>query len=95
MGEPRARYAQRTEKILLALARKDQSADQLADGMRCGIGTVRATLLRLVQYGQVSREKVEDGVVVVNVQEGIERPRWIYVYTITDRGHARLDRLTE
>ena len=91
----RARYSERTAKILLALARRSMTAEELSKAIRCRVGTVRSTLTRLVQYRQVSRERIQDGTVIVDKDEKIERPRHLYRYTITGKGHDRLERLTD
>jgi predicted transcriptional regulator len=90
----RARYGEKTAKILLALTRRDMTAAQLAKAVHGRQTSTMTILLRLYQYGQVDRQKTEDGVVVVDRDEGVERPRYVYVYSITDKGHQRLEKMT-
>jgi predicted ArsR family transcriptional regulator len=79
--------------VLLALTREEMTAQEVAKQIRCRVGTVRTTLTRLHRYGQVSRKKIQRGTVVVDKDEGIERPRFMNLYAITEKGHKRLEQI--
>ncbi len=85
-----AAYTERTAEILASLAESTNTAKEIAKSLGCNVGTVSVTLKRLYRYGQVHREKIKDGMVVLNKKKGIERSKVVYFYTITEKGKKRL-----
>jgi predicted transcriptional regulator len=55
------------------------------------IPIVSMTLLKLLRDGHVSRRHAREGDIVVDQEEGISRPRYVYVYSITPKGVRRLE----
>lgn len=91
----RARWNQTTEAILTTLsAKKGASSEDIARRIKATVTTVSTTLLRLFKAGNVEREKVQDGEVVLDEEEGVTRPRHIYRYSITEKGIRRLEWIT-
>lgn len=89
----RARKNEATLAILIALGTGEHSAQTIAAALNTQIPKVSMILLKLVGYGQVTRRKVQDGEITVDADEGVTRPRYIYLYTITGPGHQRIEYL--
>lgn len=89
----RARKNESTAAILEALAAGEASAKKIAATLNTNIPKVSMILLNLTRHGYVSRRSVQEGVIVVDQEEKIERPRYVFLYSITERGVARLDRI--
>lgn len=53
--------------------------------------TTMVTLSRLASQGSIERKKVERGKITVDKEEKIVRPRYVYVYTISQKGIDRLE----
>jgi predicted transcriptional regulator len=89
----RARWNETTEAILVALASGKSTVKEIAKEIESEEGNVSTILLRLFRAGHVGREKVEVGKVVIDREEGVSRPKYIFEYSITDRGGGRLQYL--
>ena len=89
----RARKNEATMAILAALTKGPQTAEAIATFLNTKVPKVSMILLKLVRFGHATREKIEDGIVVMDAQEKIVRPRYVHVYSITDKGDVRLDYL--
>lgn len=86
----RARWNETTEAILGALTQGKSTVREISKAVEAEEGNVSTILLRLYRAGHVDRERVQAGKVVVDREEGISRPKYIYEYSITDRGGGRL-----
>jgi len=86
----RSGYNETTAAILGALSGKKGSADAVAKALGMDISTVSSTLLRLFRYGHVDRERVQRGHIVLDEDEGVTRPRYVYLYSMTGAGKKRL-----
>ena len=87
----RARWSETTTRILKAFRRGFLPVEEIASRAGIGLSNARTTLFRLYRYRHVKRKKIQDGYIVVDEEEGIRRPRIVYVYTITEEGKARRD----
>lgn len=94
--EPRARWNETTRQILEEVKLGKGSAEDVAVALETDVRKVSTILLKLSRQGCVERVKVQRGVVLLGVEDGkkITRPRWFYVYSITDKGKIRIDRIT-
>ncbi len=88
----RNRYNETTLEILGVLARAPATCPGIAKALRMHPTTVGSTLLRLFRHGNVAREKIREGKIVVDRDEKITRPRYVHVYRLTKKGHDRLQR---
>ena len=70
-------------------------ASDIAKAVKCRVSTARTTLLNLKNQDNVERKKIEQGTVVIDRDEDITRPRYVFVYSITEKGYKRLERITE
>lgn len=87
----RARKNEATLRLLRFIASHDKKeAQEIASRLGASIPSTSAILLRLTRWKQLSRSKVQNGEVVMDVEENIKRPRYAFVYSITDRGLGRL-----
>lgn len=86
----RARWNETTERVLSSLEGGKSTAEGVSEGLKAGLSTVRTLLLRLTKQGNAEREKTQEGSVVIDREEGIERPRYVYLYSITEKGRGRL-----
>lgn len=86
----RSRWNETTEAILQAITQGKATVREIAKLVDAEEGNVSTILLRLYRAGHVERERVEAGRVVVDKEEGISRPKYIFEYSITDRGGGRL-----
>ena len=87
----RARWNETTALVLGALEGGKKTSEGIAKALKTNVSKVRTILRRLWEQKNIEREKVEQGVVVVDEEEGVERPRYVYLYSITGKGEARLD----
>lgn len=87
----RARKNEATLRLLKFVASNDkEEAQEIAKRLDASIPSTSAILLRLTRWQQLSRVKLQNGTVVMDAEEDIERPRYAYVYSITERGLGRL-----
>jgi len=86
----RARWNETTGALLTALLKGKAAVEDLSKALKAAPTTVGTVLLRLYRAKNVDREKIEDGVVVIDAEEEVTRPRHVYVYSITEKGKARL-----
>lgn len=86
----RNRYRESTLAILEFLARTQGTCQDVAAECGLGITNVGSLLLRLARMGHVDRQRARQGVVVIDKDEKITRPRYVYLYSITPKGSARL-----
>jgi predicted transcriptional regulator len=91
----RARWNETTAKILGALNEGEKTAEGIAHALKTDVSKVRSILRRLWEQKNVEREKRQQGTVVVDKDEGIERPRYVYLYSISEKGQARLAYIAE
>lgn len=89
----RARWNETTEAILQAITQGKSTVREISKVIDAEEGNVSTILLRLYRAGHVERERVEAGRVVVDKEEGISRPKYVFEYSITDRGGGRLEYL--
>jgi predicted ArsR family transcriptional regulator len=87
----RARKNESTAAILQELTRGDGTCQAIAGRLGTKGPKVSMILLHLVRMGQASRKTVHEGEIVVDQDEGISRPRYVYVYSITQKGASRLE----
>lgn len=86
----RARKNETTARVLNALLERRGTAQDLAARLRANVPRISMTLLKLVRSGHATRTVVTHGKIVVDKDEGIERPRRFFLYSITEKGAARL-----
>lgn len=86
----RARWNETTEAILQAIKGGKSTVREIAKEVDAEEGNVSTILLRLYRAGHVGRERVADGKVTIDREEGVTRPKYIFEYAITDRGGGRL-----
>lgn len=91
MAKTRAGWDETTGSILACLAKRDATVEQIARTVKAGEGNVSTILLRLTRAGHVSREWISQG--RVDLGGGASRSRYVYIYSITERGEARLSRI--
>jgi DNA-binding MarR family transcriptional regulator len=91
----RARWNELVTRVLGQLSREPGTAAELADELKAGVSNISTTLLRLTDQGHVERERIEDGEIVLDKDENITRPRYVFRYSITDKGKGRLARIAE
>lgn len=63
----------------------------IAERARRNVPVVSMTLLKLLRGGHVARRRAREGTIVVDREENISRPRYVYVYSITSKGVGRLE----
>lgn len=85
----RNRYRESTAAILGSLSHGPANCESCAQACGLHVNNTATLLLRLSRMGHVSRERTQQGTVVIDQEEGISRPRWVYVYTLTPKGLAR------
>lgn len=91
----RARWNELVTKVLGKLSRESYTVAELADELKAGNNNISTTLLRLTDQGHVERERIEDGEILLDKDEKITRPRYVFRYSITDKGRGRLSRIAE
>jgi predicted transcriptional regulator len=89
----RARWNEVTGKILALLKREEMDADTVSKHLQSNGTKASVILLKLYRQGSVNRKSVKDGEIVLDKDEDITRPRYVYVYSITDQGLERLSRI--
>jgi predicted transcriptional regulator len=88
----RAKWNETNRLVLETISAKPKlAAQQIAERVGKGVRSVSTILLRLHRQGCVSRTRIVDGEVTVDVEEGISRPRYVYVYESTEKGRHRLE----
>jgi len=85
----------RAAEILHILSRKDATGEAIAKPLKAGNTNIASLLLRLFRSGHVDRKKIQQGTVVLDEEAGLERPRHVYLYSITPKGEERLSWLTK
>lgn len=87
----RVRKNEATLRLLKFVAANDRKeAQEIASRLNASVPSTSAILLRLTRWDQLSRVKVENGIIVIDAEENAKRRRMAFVYTITDRGLGRL-----
>lgn len=90
----RARKNETTGRILAFLAgKRGAKVREIAGKLKLGEHNVAATLKRLLCQGNVQRQRVEDGRVVIDEEENITRANYCFVYSLTENGQERLQRI--
>lgn len=89
----RARKNQTAGRVLSYLAGRDAMAREVSSKLRLGQHNIAATLNRLYKQECVDRNKVEDGEVVIDQEEKITRKNYCFMYSITEKGRERLERI--
>lgn len=91
----RLQKGERTAEILRVLSRKDATAEAVAKTLKAGGSNIASLLLRLIHSGHVKRATIQHGTVVIDEDEGITRPKHVFLYSITPKGEERLEWLTK
>jgi predicted transcriptional regulator len=86
----RNRFRESTAAILAALVRGSATCQDIAQACSLGITNTGSLLLRLYRMGHVTRERTREGDVVIDKEENISRPRYVYLYSLTPKGEVRL-----
>ena len=89
----RARKNQTTVRLLGILANGSGTAQGIAKQAAIPVPRASMTLLNLFRAGHVSRATVREGDIIVDEEERVTRPRYVFVYSLTKKGLARLERL--
>lgn len=90
----RNRFRESTAAILEALTRGSATCQEIAQACTLGITNTGSILLRLYRMGHVLRERTQEGDVVIDKDENISRPRYVYLYSLTPKGGVRLKFIT-
>lgn len=87
----RARWNETTWTILAELlSGGNATVREISKSIKSEEGNVSTILLRLYRAGHVERESIQSGQVVIDREEGVSRPKYVYSYSITKRGEGRL-----
>ena len=87
----RARWNETTRAILAELLSGGAATvREISKAVDSEEGNTSTILLRLYRAGHVERESVQSGKVVIDREEGVSRPKYVYSYSITKRGEGRL-----
>ena len=89
----RARKNQTTVRILAELEKGSGTALEIAERLQEGTTKISTILLRLYQQGHVGRERIRQGVIVIDKDEGVVRPRHLFQYSINEKGKSRHERI--
>jgi len=87
----RARKNETTSAVLQELTRGESTAQGIANRLETKVPKVSMTLLKLVRAGHVTRKAIHEGEIVVDADEKIVRPRYVFSYSITKKGVSRLE----
>jgi predicted transcriptional regulator len=91
MGE----YNETTARVLDVLSKKPSTVDALAKSLECSRSNVTVILLKLLKFGRVDRKKVRKGEIVIRATNPpVTRDNLVFVYSITDSGLDRLERIS-
>lgn len=72
------------------LKRAALTASEMARAVGCSPGTASTLLMRMERSGKVIRERHKEGTVVIDQEEGVQRAKYVYRYSLTDEGAERL-----
>jgi predicted transcriptional regulator len=86
----RARRNETAYAILEAISKRPSAAREIAERLKAGEANVGTTLRRLWTQGHVKRERLEAGKVLIDKEEEVSRPLYVYRYSLTPRGRERL-----
>jgi len=87
----RARWNETSERILSFVAKKNGvKVEDIAQHLGANPSNISTILLRMFRQGCVLRDRVQDGTIMIDRDEGVTHPRYVYVYSVTDRGMERL-----
>lgn len=90
----RARKNETAGRILAFIAgKRGARVREIAAKLKLGEQNVGATLKRLLEQDCVERERVQDGRVVIDEDENVSRANYCFVYSITEKGQERLQRI--
>lgn len=90
----RARWNETTRAILAELLSGGAATvREISKAVDSEEGNASTILLRLYRAGHVERERVQAGKVVIDREEGVSRPKYVYSYSVTKRGNGRLEYL--
>ena len=64
----------------------------VANSLKAKPTTIGTILLRLYKHKYLDRRKVKEGTIVIDEDDGVTRPRYVYLYALTDKGRRRLER---
>src|SRR5574342_1182256 len=89
-GTMRSRWNETTEAILQAITQGKVTVREIAKAIESEEGNVSTILLRLYRAGHVGRQRVEAGRVMIDREEAVSRPKYVFEYAITNRGGGGL-----
>jgi len=90
------KYNETTAAILRILLKGHATVDEITEELGCSRSNVEMTILKLLRYQRVERERVTMNAPVIirkaaGRQKAVTRPRHVYVYSITESGESRLE----
>lgn len=89
------RYNETTARVLEILSEKPATAEAIARKLECSRSNVTTILIKLRKFGGVDRKQVRKGDVVIRATNPpVTRENLVYVYSITEAGRDRLERMT-
>ena len=88
----RAKFGEATHRVLACLSGGEGSCLAIARALKSKPTTVGTMLLRLYKNKYIERRKVQEGTIVIDRDEGVTRPRYVYLHALTDKGRRRLER---
>lgn len=90
----RAKFGEATHRLLACLSGGEGSCLAVSRSLHSKPTTIGTMLLRLTKHKYLERRRVKEGVIVIDKDEGVTRPRYVYLYALTDKGHRRLERFS-
>ncbi len=91
----RARFGEATHRVLGCLSGGEGSCLAVAHSLKSKPTTIGTILLRLYKHKYLERHKVKEGIIVIDEDDGVTRPRYVYLYVLTDKGRRRLERFPD
>ena len=88
----RAKFGEATHRVLGCLSGGEGSCHAVARSLESKPTTIGTILLRLYKYKYLERRKVKEGTIIIDEDDGVTRPRYVYLYALTDKGRRRLER---
>ena len=88
----RAKFGEATHRALACLSGGEGSCLAIAKAIKSKTTTVGTMLLRLHKNKYIERRKIQEGTIVIDKDEGVTRPRYIFLYSLTDKGRRRIER---
>ncbi len=88
----RARFGEATHRVLGCLSGGEGSCLAVASTLQAKPTSIGTILLRLTKNRYLERRRVQEGLIVIDKDENVTRPRYVYLYVLTDKGRRRLER---